>query len=79
MTRRFFAGSLVSLVLSLGCIPASLAHDTAPEIGCEPEQISVDEMNVPLEGPSSWRATCEGQRWFCSRADSRVICTEDPR
>ncbi|MFV8754111.1 hypothetical protein ACNOYE_26495 [Nannocystaceae bacterium ST9] len=71
-------GSLLSLVLGMGCIPSSLAHDSAPEIGCEPEAITVDEMHVPLQGPSSWRATCDGQRWFCSRADTRVICTEDP-
>jgi len=67
------------LLLSLACVPAGLAEDSAPELGCKPEDITVDEMHVPLEGPSSWRATCGGQRWFCSRADKRVICTEDPR
>lgn len=77
MTVRVLAVSLV--LLSLACIPASLAQDTAPEVGCEPSEIAVDEMHVPLEGPSSWRATCRGQHWFCSRADTRVICTEDPR
>jgi hypothetical protein len=71
---------LVALVSgSLACIPSSLAFDSAPELGCEPDDITVTEMNVPLEGPSSWSATCAGQRWFCSRADTRVICTEDPR
>jgi len=70
---------LASFLLSLACVPAGLAEDSAPELGCKPEDITVDEMHVPLEGPSSWRATCGGQRWFCSRADKRVICTEDPR
>ena len=77
---RLASLALVSLSLvSLACIPGSLAHDSAPEIGCEPKDITVDEMHVPLQGPSSWRATCDGRRWLCSRAHERVICTEDPR
>lgn len=80
MARSFRPLLVFSLAFAgLACTSGSLAYDSAPELGCEPKAITVDEMNVPLQGPSSWRATCAGKRWFCSRADRRVICTEDPR
>ncbi|PRQ04351.1 hypothetical protein ENSA5_08290 [Enhygromyxa salina] len=73
------------LLSSLACSPARLAQMSAEPTACPAEQIEISEANQPMEGPSSWTATCLAQsdaveqKWFCSRMHEKVICTEDPR
>ena len=76
---------LASLTASLAaCSPSTLAAESAEPMSCPRENIEIVESSQPMEGPASWTAMCtdpsEGssQKWFCSRAGQRVICTEDP-
>ncbi|PRP99282.1 hypothetical protein [Enhygromyxa salina] len=80
--------STLVLLSSLACTPAGLAQISAEPTACPSEQLEISEAHQPLEGPSSWTATCFAssgngeappQKWFCSRMHQRVICTEDPR
>jgi hypothetical protein len=70
---------------SLACSQSALAQMSAEPTACPAERIAISEAHQPWEGPSSWTATCSatdggaGQKWFCSKAHERVICTEDPR
>jgi hypothetical protein len=76
--------TLLGLSLSLAaCSPAGLAQMSAEPTACAAEQLEITESHQPMEGPSSWTAICtrsDGgkQKWFCSKAHERVICTEDP-
>ncbi|KIG15287.1 hypothetical protein DB30_05714 [Enhygromyxa salina] len=75
------------LLASVACTPAGLAQISAEPTACPSERLEISEAHQPMEGPSSWTATCLAangadappQKWFCSRMHQRVICTEDPR
>lgn len=77
------------LLSIVACTPAGLAQISAEPTACPSERLEISEAHQPMEGPSSWTATClsanngDGdtppQKWFCSRMHQRVICTEDPR
>gem|GEM_PF-3580954 len=71
----------ISLSISLLGCSTGLATASAEPTGCPAEQLEISDARQPMEGPSSWNASCsaDGQRWFCSRAHQRVICTTDPR
>jgi hypothetical protein len=77
--------ALVTLSLATAaCTPAGLAEMSAEPTACPAEQLEISEEHQPMEGPSSWTATCVGpdgarQKWFCSKMHQQVICTEDPR
>lgn len=80
--HRSFAFVLL-LISSAACTPAGFAQMSAEPIACPVEQIEISDGHQPMEGPSSWTATCVGQdggrqKWFCSKAHDEVICTEDP-
>lgn len=72
------------LTLGAGC-SAGLAQASAEPTACPIDRLEISEAHQPMEGPSSWTATCVGedgapqQKWFCSKAHQKVICTEDPR
>lgn len=70
-------------MLALACTPAGLAQLSAEPTSCPAEQLDITDSHQPMEGPSSWTATCrppgaDPVKWFCSKAHERVICTEDP-
>lgn len=83
--RLFELSLFATCLLSLACSSPMLAADSAEPTSCPEDQLEISEVNQPMEGPSSWVATCQAegrqQRWFCSRAATTlsVICTEDPR
>lgn len=76
--------ALVLLLMGVACTPAGLAQISAEPTACPSEGLEISEARQPMEGPSSWTATClaaadgQPQKWFCSRMHQRVICTEDP-
>ncbi|NVB41225.1 hypothetical protein G6O69_25525 [Pseudenhygromyxa sp. WMMC2535] len=78
--QALLSSSVLAAAVGLGCTSSSLARDSAEPTQCAAEAIEISDARQPLDGPSSWTATCgeTKQAWFCSRIHQRVICTEDP-
>jgi hypothetical protein len=74
------------LIACSACSASALVRASAEPTACPEQQLEISDAHLPLEGPSSWTATCrapgaEPREWFCSRAGEaqRVICTDVPR
>jgi len=81
MTSYMRLAALVLLGSGCAASTSSLKSAASGEIGCHPNEISISdyELNVYT---SSWTATCNGKRYYCSGSDTlkdRANCREAQR
>jgi hypothetical protein len=61
---------LVLLLGSTGCAAttAQLQSASSGQIGCQPDVIQVEDYKLGAS-TSSWTASCDGSKYFCSGSD----------
>ena len=80
LARRTIVAALVVMsLLGAGCGNAILADASAAPTGCVADEIEITNRHTPMQGPSWWTASCQGQVYFCSLLHEDVFCSTDPR
>jgi hypothetical protein len=59
-------------IFCIGCSAFTLSTEqrvaiTSGKIGCPPEKITIENLQRPGGGMSTWTAKCEGKVYNCSR------------
>jgi hypothetical protein len=62
--------AVLSLITAAGCAAstAQLQSVSSGQIGCKPDAIQVEDYKLGAT-TSSWTASCDGAKFFCSGSD----------
>lgn len=70
----------ITTMFCIGCAAFTLSTEqriaiTSGKIGCPPEKITIENLQRPGGGMSTWTAKCEGKVYNCSRESNISSCT----
>jgi hypothetical protein len=83
--EKVFKIVMLYVVLSIVCSCATytasttvIKRDTAPAIGCRPDEIQDVQITDTkgIFGVAMWTATCRGKHYLCGQDGPNVKCTE---
>jgi hypothetical protein len=74
----FCAGIFCFIITMSGCVSRDsyLRQTSAGQIGCAPEEITIENINTMAGLVSGYTAKCKGKTFYCSSMTSGIFCKE---
>jgi len=78
----FYIGIFCFLLAMMGCAAGRdsyLRQTSAGQIGCPPEEITIENVNTMFGAVSGYTAKCKGKTFYCSSMTSGIFCKESTK